>query len=201
MSLIRVKGTVEGGISVDDSTIVELLLDRDESAIGRISEKYGPRLRRIANSIVDDSALAEECENDTYMAAWNAIPPHEPRTYLFAFLTKIVRQIALDRCKERNRLKRNARLIELTAEMEQCIPGRETADGSLDAQVLGGLISTFLRGQTAERRRIFLRRYWYMDSVAEIAQRFQVSEGKVKSVLFRVRNELRTFLKKEGYPL
>lgn len=107
--------------ALDDNRIVDLYLSRDEAAISQTSEKYGSRLRNVAYGIVEDLHTAEECENDTYMEAWNSIPPHEPKSYLFAFLARITRHIALDFCKERSRLKRSAFISELSAEMEQCI--------------------------------------------------------------------------------
>ena len=186
---------------MDDSKIVDLYLCRDEAAIGQTAEKYGSRLRNIANTILQDIHTAEECENDTYLQAWNAIPPHEPRTYLFAFLARITRHIALDFCKERSRLKRSAFLCELSAEMEQCIPGPDDMAGRMDAIVLCDAINKFLGTLSDEKRNIFVRRYWYMDTVASVARIYGLSESKVKSVLFRTRNQLREYLKKEGYEL
>lgn len=186
---------------MEDGMIVDLFLSRSEAAIRETSEKYGSRLRKLAFGILNDGALAEECENDTYMAAWNAIPPHEPRTHLFAFLATLTRRISLDRLRSCSRIKRSAHVVELTAEMEQCLPSAQSVETLMDGRLLGGLISKFLRGQSQQRRQIFLRRYWYMDTVAQIAQSFQISESKVKTTLFRMRNDLRIFLKKEGYEI
>ena len=183
---------------MDDVKIVELFLCRDETAIKMTAEKYGIRLRRLANNLLDDLCLAEECENDTYLAAWNSIPPHEPSTYLFPFLARITRNLALDRCRERSRNKRNVLLVELTQEMEQCIPTQHDVASQIDAQVLGAAISAFLWSIPQEQRNIFLRRYWYLDSVCAIADRFSISESKVKTTLFRTRNNLKKYLKKEG---
>lgn len=183
---------------MDDAKIVTLFLRRDETAIQMTAEKYGVRLRRLANNLLDDLCLAEECENDTYFAAWNSIPPHEPSTYLFSFLARITRNIALDRCRERSRNKRNVFLVELTQEMEQCIPAHNDVAKQIDAQVLGAAISAFLWRIPQEQRNIFLRRYWYLDSVSVIADRFSISESKVKTTLFRIRNKLRKYLEKEG---
>lgn len=106
--------------ALDDNRIVELYLLRDETAIKQTTEKYGSRLRSLACGIVNDQQTAEECENDTYMEAWNTIPPHEPRSYLYAFLARITRHISLNCCRDRNRLKRSAFICELSAELEQC---------------------------------------------------------------------------------
>ena len=107
---------------MDDERIVELYLSRDESAIKETSEKYGPRLRSLAYGIVNDAQTAEECENDTYLEAWNSIPPHDPKSYLYAFLARITRHISLNRCRDGSRLKRSAVICELSAEMEECLP-------------------------------------------------------------------------------
>ena len=107
---------------MDDNQIVELYLLRDETAIKQTTEKFGSRLRSLAYRIVNDRQTAEECENDAYMEAWSAIPPHEPRSYLYAFLARITRHISLNCCRDRSRLKRSAFICELSAEMEQCIP-------------------------------------------------------------------------------
>lgn len=182
-----------------DAEIVDLYLKRDEAAIAHSVEKYGARLRVIANSILEDSTAAEECESDTYLAAWNSIPPHEPRTYLFAFLARIARNLSLDRCRHRNRHKRSAPLVALTAELEACIPTPLDTERHVESAELGRAVSAFLRALPEARRNVFLRRYWYFDSVSAIAGRFAMSESKVKSMLFRTRNELRVYLSAEGY--
>ena len=189
------------GESLNDSKIVDLYLARDEAAIKHTSEKYGVRLRRMANAIVEDMSTAEECENDTYLRAWNAIPPHEPRDYLFAFLARINRNLALNLCKERKSLMRNAFICELSAEMEQCIPGSDGPERQVDAIVLTETINQFLGTLSTEKRKVFVSRYWCLDSIETISRRYGLSESKVKSILFRCRNQLRVFLNKEGYQL
>ncbi len=186
---------------MDDERIVELFLNRKEEAIARVTEKYGIRLRNLANGILNDWTAAQECENDTYLEAWNAIPPHRPGDYLFAFLARITRHLSLDRCRSRSRLKRNARLSELTREMEQCIPSPNDTECQVEGILLGEVVSAFLRGIPGEQRNVFLRRYWYLESVSEISRRFGISESKVKTMLFRCRNRLREYLEKEGYDL
>ena len=168
---------------MDDERIVELFLNRKEEAIARVTEKYGIRLRNLANGIL------------------NAIPPHRPGDYLFAFLARITRHLSLDRCRSRSRLKRNARLSELTREMEQCIPSPNDTECQVEGILLGEVVSAFLRGIPGEQRNVFLRRYWYLESVSEISRRFGISESKVKTMLFRCRNRLREYLEKEGYDL
>lgn len=186
---------------MEDGQIIELFLARDETAIERASEKYGLRLRGLALHIVQEAQTAEECENDAYLAAWNAIPPHEPRDYLYAFLARIIRNIALNRCRDQKRLKRDAFVAELSREMEECIPAPDDLESRLDDMVLREALNGFLGTLGEEKRNIFLRRYWYLDSVAEIAKRFGMSQSKVKTTLFRVRKQLREYLEKEGYTI
>lgn len=186
---------------MDDNQLVDLFLKRDEAALSVVSEKYGKSLRRIANNIVEDPMDAEECENSTYLTAWESIPPHEPRNYLFPYLARIIRHISLDLCRKRNRIRRSAHFTELTAEMEQCIPAPNDTACQMDGILLGEVISSFLWKLSEEQRNVFLRRYWYLDPVSDIAGRFSFSESKVKTMLFRIRTELKEYLLKEGYML
>lgn len=186
---------------MEDEKIVALYLDRDESAIAQTTEKYGGRLRSLALGIVADRQTAEECENDTYLEAWRSIPPHEPRSYLYAFLARITRHISLDRCRRRSALKRDGLLVELSTELEQCLPSPDDMDCRMDRMVLAEAISRFLGTLSGEKRNVFLRRYWYLDSIADISRRFALSQSKVKSMLFRTRKELREHLEKEGFTL
>lgn len=185
---------------MDDSMIVELYLARDESAISQTARKYGERLRRIADRLLNDIHAAEECENDTYLEAWELIPPNEPRTYLFPFLGKITRHMAIDMCRKRNSEKRSAIFCELTGEMEECIPSQSgSAEAHMEAVELSGLINGFLQRHSEEQRNVFVRRYWYFDTVPEISRRYGFTQSKVKMMLLRMREELRTYLAKEGY--
>ena len=186
---------------MEDTKIVELYLRRDETAIRQTSEKYGSRLRSLAYGIVRDSQTAEECENDTYLEAWSRIPPHEPRDYFYAFLARIARHISLNFCRDRSRLKRSAFLCELTAEMEECIPAPDDAQCRLDDLAFGEALNGFLHTLSEEKRNLFVRRYWYLDSVADLSKRFALSESNVKTTLYRCRNRLREHLEKEGYTL
>ena len=184
---------------MEDSKIVELFLRRDENAIRYTREKYGRRLRDLSYGVVRDAQAAEGCENDTYLAAWNAIPPHAPCDYLYAFLARIARRISLNCCRDRKRLKRSAHICQLSAELAQCIPAPDDVERRIDEKLLLDAINGFLAGLDAERRNIFIRRYWYLDSIADIARRYYLSESKVKTTLFRCRRQLRARLEKEGY--
>ena len=186
---------------MEDSQIVELYLQRKENAIQHTAAQYGVQLQRISYGIVHDQGTAEECENDTYLQAWNSIPPHAPHSYFFAFLARIIRHISIDRCRYQQRLCRSAYIQELSAELACCIPSPQDTDQRMEAIALGQTISAFLWQQPEEARNVFIRRYWYMDAVSDIAKRFGMSQSKVKSMLFRSRNALRIHLKKEGYTL
>lgn len=186
---------------MDDESIVSLYLHRDDDAIRLTSEKYGTRLRALAYGITQDDQTAEECENDTYLQAWNSIPPHEPCSYLYAFLARITRHIALNHCRDRARLKRSAHICQLSREMEQCLPAPDDTASRMDEIVLREAINGFLAGLSEEKRNIFLRRYWFLDSIGDISQRYGLSESKVKIILFRSRNQLRQHLQKEGFSI
>lgn len=187
--------------ALDDHRIVGLYLLRDETAIKQTAEKFGGRLRSLAYGIVRDFQTAEECENDTYLEAWNSIPPHEPESYLYAFLARITRHISLNCCRDRSRLKRSALICELSTEMEECIPAPDDVECRMDDMALSEAINEFLSTLDEEKRSIFIRRYWYMDSIADISKRFALSESNVKTTLYRCRNRLREHLEKEGYTL
>ncbi|MBQ9557598.1 MAG: RNA polymerase sigma factor [Clostridia bacterium] len=184
---------------MDDSMIVDLYLQRDEDAIKYTAEKYGSRLRALAYSVTKDRRIAEECENDTYLEAWNSIPPNEPRDYLYAFLARIIRHITLNCCRSDSRLKRSAYISELSEELAQCIPAPDDVERSIDNAALGKAINAFLGTLDEEKRNIFIRRYWYLDSVDDISKRFSMSESKIKTTLSRCRDRLRKHLEKEGY--
>lgn len=184
-----------------DSNIVDLYLARDEEAIVQSAKSYGKKIKSLAGRICNDETIAEECENDTYLRAWNSIPPHEPRTYLFSFLAKITRFLAIDRLKEMTSQKRNAEIVELSHEIESVIPSGQTVDSEFMGDELKRIINAFLRKLPEEKRNVFIRRYWFMESVAEISEKYSISEGKVKTILFRVRAELKKWLEKEGYSI
>lgn len=186
---------------MNDNEIIELYLSRDEEAITQSANKYGARLRHIANNILNDRESAKECENDTYLKAWNMIPPHEPRDYLFAFMGKITRNLALDRIKNDNRLKRHAIYCELTQEIQECIPAGNDPESDYEEQYLTELIDAFLDAASTEQRNVFVRRYWYFESIPEISHRYGFSQSKVKSILFRMREQLKKYLNKGGYSL
>ena len=183
---------------MDDHRIVELYLNRDENAIRQTADKYGKRLQGLAYGIVTDCQTAEECENDTYLRCWHTIPPQEPREHFYAFLAQITRRLAINRCRDRDRQKRSAQLCELTAELEQCIPDPNGGD-SVEDIVFAGAVNGFLGDLPEWQRNLFLRRYWFADSIADLSERFGISRSKVKTTLFRLRGQLRCRLEQEGW--
>ncbi len=182
-----------------DFDIVELYLNRDEKAIKESAAAYGARLRQLAEGITGSAEDAVECENDTYLAAWNEIPPERPHDYLYAFLARITRCRALNYVRDKSRLKRKAEYVEFTAEMAECLPSAVSTDDSVNENLLSAAISSFLYNQKLEKRQMFMRRYWYFDSEADIAEHFEVSLSKVKVTLHRMREELKKYLEKEGF--
>lgn len=189
----------EREILMEDEEIVRLFWERNETAVGELQQKYGARLIRFANGILHSRGDSEECVNDTYWKAWNTIPPQRPEQ-LSAYLLKLCRFTAFDMLDRKKAQKRSAELVELTAEMEQCLPASEE-DKAVSAEELGELMTGFLKTLSRESRLLFIRRYWFADSVHEISQRYHITESKVKVSLFRTRNKLRDYLKKEGISL
>ncbi len=185
----------------EDRHIVALYLARKEEAIACTADKYGRRLRSLSRGIVKDARTAEECENDTYVEAWNCIPPKEPFDYFYAFLARITRHISLNCCRNQKRLKRYAHICELSDEMEQCIPSPDNCACRIDEMALADAVNGFLGTLSEQKRGVFLRRYWYLDTVREIAAHYVMSESNVKTTLFRLREQMREYLEKEGYHL
>lgn len=188
---------------MEDSEIVDLYLARDESAIRETEQKYGYRLRRMAHSILDNEESAKECENDTYLQAWNLIPPHEPRQGMLAFLGRICRHLAIDAYRRSHTQKRSAVMVELTKEMEDYLPagGRDEEWDKLQEKELVKKINLFLENCPKWKRVIFVRRYWHLEDIAEIAKHYGYTQGKVRIELFRMREKLREYLKAEGYEI
>ena len=182
---------------MEDEAIIALYFARSDSAITETSAKYGEKLQRLSERFLRAKEDAEECVNDTYLGAWNAIPPQKP-LHFFAFLAKLCRNIACNRLDWLNAKKRSAEVISLTAEMAECLPG-EMDDEAMDARMLGELLNGFLKALPEDSRLIFMRRYWYMDSVKEIAARYKMGESRVKTSLHRTRQKLRAYLEKEDF--
>lgn len=181
-----------------DYDIVKLYLDRNEIAIKETDKKYGSYCHTIAENILRSRPDSEECVNDTYLKAWNSIPPSKPQK-LSTYLGKITRNLAINRYNRLRAEKRGGGEAELIlSELEGCLPSECTTEKGYDEKQLVKAIEAFLKSESKEKRRIFLLRYWYACSVSDIAKELHYSESKIKSILFRQRNKLRDRLEKEG---
>lgn len=183
---------------MDDSQIVDLYWNRQGIAISETKKKYGRYLFSIANHILAQYEDSEECVNDTYLGAWNSIPPHRP-VVLSTYLGKITRRLAMKKHRMNTADKRGGTQADLSLdELADCIPANRTIDEQLSQRALVSILNSFLSELPETQRQVFVCRYWYCDSIAEIAQRFSWSESKVKMTLLRTREKLKQRLKKEG---
>jgi len=182
---------------LEDAQIIQLYWDRDMSAISETDVKYGKYCTKIAMNILSSGCDAEECVNDTYHKTWDSIPPQRPEVFP-PFLGKIVRNLALDRYRYHTAQKRNGKMDVLLSELEHCLPVAESVEDAMDASVVSDVINRYLEGLSRQKRVIFVQRYWYSQSIREIAKQFAMTEGQVKSILFRLRNGLREALEREG---
>ena len=181
---------------MEDAKIIDLYFARSEDAIYQTDAVYGGRLFSLADRILHNAQDTEESVNDTYMKTWETIPPCRP-TYFYGYLAKICRHFALGKLDWKTAAKRKAEVVSLTDEMELCIPDKRK-EAELEAKEIGRLLNIFLESLSQESRVIFLRRYWFCDTIAEIAQRYGISESKVKMRLLRTRVQLADYLNKEG---
>ena len=186
---------------MEDAQIVALYWQREESAIHETQQKYGRYLLRIARGILADARDSEESVNDTYLKAWDSMPPHRPGV-LSTYLGRITRQRAIDRFRSGAREKRGGtQYAQSLDELADCVSGGESAEGALDAKLLAASIDGYLRGLSPRDRTLFVGRYFYMESIRALALCHGVSESVVKSSLFRVRQGLRGHLEKEGFAI
>ncbi|MDO5132695.1 MAG: sigma-70 family RNA polymerase sigma factor [Eubacteriales bacterium] len=184
---------------MDDSRIIELFWNREESAIAETANAYGRYCRKIAYNILGNEEDTEECLNDTWLGAWNSIPPAKP-SCLSAFLGKITRNLAISRYRAGHALKRTGdRLSESLEELGELAPGTSNnVEESVDRDVLESAINRYLDSVSEKQRKIFVRRYFYMDSVSEIAQMYELGQSDVKVTLLRMRRSLKKVLEDEG---
>lgn len=183
---------------MEDSDIIGLYWDRDQSAITETASKYGGFLWNISWNILRSHGDAEECVNDTYLKTWNAIPPARPTAFQ-AWLGRIARNLSLDRWKQARAQKRGGDSMDiLLGELDACVPAPRGTEQALEDRELAALISAFLRKLPAESRVMFLWRYWYGQDLEDIAGKLGCGQGRVKSSLFRTRKALRAYLEQEG---
>ena len=184
---------------MDDNEIVELYWQRDEQAIKETADKYGSYCLKISLNILEDMSDSEENVNDTYLQAWASIPPNRPKS-LKAFIAKIARNLALNRYKAEHTQKRRASVFAVSLEeLDVCTPSKVSLEDELGMAQLSRCISEFLYQQSSDTRSIFICRYFYCESIEDIAVRFGFSRSKIKSTLMRTRTKLRSHLQKEGY--
>ncbi len=184
---------------MDDLGIIDLYFARDEQAIKETDAKYGKLCHRIAYNILHNEQDSEECVNDTYVGVWNAIPPTRPKS-LMAFVCRIARNLSLKRLESMSRQKRSGATLVSLDELAEVLSDESIASDVSDEE-LGRLISDFLRDQKADARNVFIRKYYFFDSVADIAARYSFTESKVKNMLHHTRKKLKEYFIKEGVEL
>ena len=182
---------------MEDKAIMALLLNRSQQAIEALAATYGARLFQIARNILSDPQDAEESVNDTYLAVWNAIPPAKPDP-LIGYVLRTCRNIALKRLRFQSAQKRSSAYTQSLDELAELFPG-STLEEALDAKALGQAVDAFLSTLNKKNRRLFLRRYWFGDSLADLCQQEGLSSNALSVRLLRLRQQLKDYLNKEGF--
>lgn len=183
---------------MDDEKIIELYWERSESAVEESYEKYSAYCNSISFNILQNKEDAEECVNDTFKKAWDSIPPNRPQS-LKAFLGKIARNLSLNRLKSLQAEKRGFGHTNLVlSELDGCIPDKFSVEAAFSEKQLAKSINDFIGALSDEKRWIFVGRYWYMYPIKELSEQYGMSEGRIKSMLFRIRKQLKSYLEKEG---
>ena len=178
---------------MDDEKIIELFFNRSEQAIEEVDKKYGKTCHNISYNILHNKLDAEECVNDAYLGAWNAIPPARPNP-LLTYLCKIVRNLSLKRYEFNTAIKRNSTYDVAMEKLESCLSSPETVESEIALKELTHIIENFLDSLSTENRVIFLRRYWFSDTYSDIAARVGMTEKNVSVRLTRIREKLRNYL-------
>ena len=185
---------------MEDSKIIDLYFQRSEQAITETAEKYGTIVKKLAMNILHDLQDAEECVNDTYLGAWNTIPPQRPNP-LLTYLCKILRNLAIKKYHSKTATKRDSTYDVALDELENCFPSSESVEDTFDAAETARSINVFLKALSKENRILFVRRYWHADSIDDLAELFSVSPHTVSVRLNRIREKLKKHLRKEGVSL
>ena len=178
---------------IEDEKIIALFFERSEQAISELDKKYGKICCKLAWNIVNDIRGAEECVNDAYLGAWNAIPPEKPKP-LLTYICKIVRNISLKAYYRKGAAKRSSICEVAMEEIEACLPDSQTVERSIEAKELARCIERFLDMLNEENRVIFMRRYWFADSYKEIAKRVGLSEKNISVRLTRIHRQMKEYL-------
>lgn len=186
---------------MEDSEIIALYFLRSEEAVAATSKKYGGYCRGVVINILRNHEDVEECLNDTWLSAWNSIPPNRPEK-LGVYLARIARNTALNRRKELSAQKRGGGAADAVLdELRECVGTGASIDDAMDELVLRDAINAFLRAQPEQKRTIFIRRYWAMESVNDVARALGLRRGQTATILYRMRRELKEYLEKEGITL
>lgn len=186
---------------MEDAEIVELYWARDEDAVGQTKTKYGAYLNRVAYNILADLEGSQECVSDTLLAAWRSMPDNRPKN-LRTYLGKITRQVSIDLYRRRNRMKRYASEYAISLEeLGDSFTDGRTPEDELNARLLTETVNRFLRTLPDEARNTFIGRYYFFDSLQEVARYCGMSESKCKSLLYRTRQSLKSYLQREGFDL
>jgi RNA polymerase sigma-70 factor (ECF subfamily) len=185
---------------VEDEEIVKLYFRRDENAISETQKKYGAFCRKIAFNILSNDEDTEECVNDAYLQAWNAIPPQKPNR-LGAWLGRVVRNNAYNIWRKNHRKKRYDGMEELFSELADCVPSPVSVEQEIDGQELTAFLNSWLGTLPKDDRVLFLRRYWNGEAIKDLARQFGVSPTKMAKRMYRLRQNLSDALEKEGYSL
>ena len=184
---------------MDDQEIIARFFARDEEGLTAARARYEPYCAAVARSFLNDPRDQEECLSDTWLRAWNAIPPQRPRS-LGAFLAKITRNLAINRLRDGNAQRRGGGQVPLALEeLGECVSLEGSPEGELDRQAAEEALNRFLDGLPPLQREVFLRRYWYLDSIEDIARRAGWSKSRVTTTLHRLRVRLRAHLIQEGF--
>lgn len=182
---------------LEDAQIITLYFDRNEKALKETADKYGKYCYKIAYNVLNDEDDSKESVNDTYLNAWNSMPPHRP-SVLSAFLGKITRRIAISRLRKKNAEKRGGgQFVSALEELSECIPNESNVENDVEKELIIESVNLFVRSLPQKEQKVFLCRYWYMDSISSIAKQFGFSESKVKSMLMRTRTKLKNKLIEE----
>ena len=183
---------------MDDRKIIELFFARSEEAIAALSQKYGGACQRLASNILGNVRDAEECVNDAYLGCWNSIPPRRPDP-LKSYVLRITRNLAIGRYHKNTAFKRNSHYDAALEELSEVLPAAETAESAVEAAELTAALNRFLDGLDKRERAVFLRRYWYGESISAMAVFFDMRANTVSQTLGRTRKKLAKFLEKEGW--
>jgi RNA polymerase sigma-70 factor (ECF subfamily) len=183
---------------LNDASIIEMLWERDERAISEMKQSYEKLCFNVAGSILSQPEDREECVNSAYMNVWRSIPPNRPSN-LKNYICRVVKNYALNIIKHNSADKRSPEMAVSLDELSECIPDGRSIEDSVSAEQLGAAISSFLKSQPEKYRKVFVRRYWYSDSVEEIGKFYGMNEKTVATYLFRMRKKLKEYLQKEGY--